>query len=41
MNEIDIYLIIGLIVCFLGFIAKIKSEIEYYNIINYVDFNDE
>lgn len=41
MNETNIYLIIGLIVCFLGLIAKLKSEIEYNNIINYVDFNDE
>lgn len=40
MNETDIYLIIGLIVCFLGFIAKIKSDMEYNSIINYINFDD-
>ncbi len=38
MNEVDIYLVIGIVVCILGIIAKIKSEIEYNNIINDIDF---
>lgn len=38
MNEVDIYLAIGIVVCILGIIAKIKSKIEYNNIINDIDF---
>jgi hypothetical protein len=36
----DICLAIGLVVCFLGFVAKLKSDMEYNSIIHHIDAAD-
>lgn len=36
----DICLVIGIIVCILDLIAKLKSDIEFNNILHHIDADD-